>query len=209
MILLPIVTMLLTYWASVGYVNFEKNFDTTSSCQSGIQSVLGTVANSEVMCPSCNDLWDLATCAIVICFWFLFQVLLERFLPCDLVQGAPLPDGSGNRLSYRINGHLAFWVTLLVANIAWPSWVEISEGGETKSVLVFGRAPITWLYDNYSTLAFVTILWTFVLSTYLYFRSFGKGLLLAVGGNSGNPFYDYFMGRELNPRWGSFDWKEF
>jgi len=143
--------------------------------------------------------------------WFLFQVVLERILPCAIVQGAPLPDGSGNKLSYRINGHLAFWVTLLLLDVAWPQWIDIQTEGdeETKSVLVFGRAPMTWLYDNYSTLAFVTILWTILLSTYLYIKSFGKGLLLAVGGDSGNPFYDYFMGRELNPRWGSFDWKEF
>lgn len=208
-IFLPIVTMLLTYWASIGHVDFEKILDTTSSCQSDIQSMLVTFANSEALCPSCKNPWVLATCAFVVFVWFLFQVLLERFLPCDLVQGAPLPDGSGNRLSYRINGHLAFWVTLLLLNIAWPRWVEIPEGGQTKFVLVFGSAPMTWLHDNYSTLAFVTILWTIVLSTYLYFKSFGKGLLLAVGGNSGNPIYDFFMGRELNPRWGSFDWKEF
>ena len=34
--------------------------------------------------------------------------------------------------------------------------------------------------------------------------------MLAAGGNSGNVCYDFFMGRELNPRIGrSFDWKEF
>jgi len=35
------------------------------------------------------------------------------------------------------------------------------------------------------------------------------GALLAKGGNSGNPIYDFFIGRELNPRIGSFDLKEF
>lgn len=29
------------------------------------------------------------------------------------------------------------------------------------------------------------------------------------GGNTGNPIYDFFIGRELNPRIGSFDWKYF
>ena len=126
------------------------------------------------------------------------------------MEGAPLPDGSGRRLSYRINGHLAFWVTLMLLNIAWPRWVEIGTvNKDVKTVLAFGRAPMTWLYDHYTTLAFVTILWAILLATYLYIRSFGKGLLLAVGGNSGSAPYDFFMGRELNPRWGSFDWKEF
>ena len=43
-----------------------------------------------------------------------------------------------------------------------------------------------------------------VLSTGLYTASFRQGLLLAVGGDSGHPIYDFFMGRELNPCWGSF-----
>ena len=209
MIFLPIVTLLLTYWASIGRVDFGSILDTSSSCPSDFQSMFNTFINSDVLCPSCKNPSTLITCASVILLWFGFQVALERMLPCDLIQGAPLPDGSGKRLSYRINGHLAFWVTLLLLDVAWPQMVEIQEGGDVKSVLVFGRAPMTRLYNNYSTLAFVTILWTILLSTYLYIKSFGKGLLLAVGGNSGNPFYDYFLGRELNPRWGSFDWKEF
>lgn len=101
-------------------------------------------------------------------------------------------------------------MTLLLLDVAWPRWIDIDHGG--KSVLAFGRAPVTWLYDHYSTLAFVTILWTILLSAYLYVKSFfGKGVLLAVGGNSGNPFYDFFLGRELNPRClgSTFDWKEF
>jgi delta14-sterol reductase/lamin-B receptor len=39
--------------------------------------------------------------------------------------------------------------------------------------------------------------------------SFVGDKILAEGGNSGNPFYDFFIGRELNPRIYSFDWKEF
>ena len=232
MIFLPIVTLLLTYWASIGYVGFEQNSTTScgtsdsSGAGGGLISKLLKASNEDsdtctsgvdtasilsTLCPSCTNHSTLITCALVILMWFLFQVVLERILPCAIVQGAPLPDGSGKRLSYRINGHLSFWVTLLLLDVAWPQWIDIqTEGGEdTKSVLVFGRAPMTWLYDNYSTLAFVTIVWTILLSTYLYIKSFGKGLLLAVGGDSGNPFYDYFMGRELNPRWGTFDWKEF
>lgn len=100
-------------------------------------------------------------------------------------------------------------MTLLLLDVAWPHWIDIGSNEDQKTVLVFGRAPFTWLYDNYSTLALATIIWTFFLSTYLYLKSFGKGLLLAAGGNSGSTAYDFFLGRELNPRWGSFDWKEF
>eukprot|EP01084_Bolivina_argentea_P133781 236128_1 len=44
--------------------------------------------------------------------WIAFQVILERVLPCDVVPGKLTPGGRS--LSYRINGHLAFWVSLLV-----------------------------------------------------------------------------------------------
>lgn len=214
MISLPLVTLLLIYWASVGSIEFDQILPAEASCSVDagfVAVVVNKIMNSSVLCPSCTDSLVLISCALVIILWFLFQVLLERFLPCEIVLGAPLPDGSGKRLPYRINGHLAFWVTFLVLSICWPRWTEINgEFGNVKKVLVFGRAPITWLYDNYSTLAFVTIIWAALLSTYLYIKSFGKGLLLAQGGNSGNHFYDFFMGRELNPRLGaSFDWKEF
>ena len=33
--------------------------------------------------------------------------------------------------------------------------------------------------------------------------------MLAKGGDTGNAVYDFFIGRELNPRWGAFDWKSF
>jgi delta14-sterol reductase len=46
----------------------------------------------------------------------------------------------------------------------------------------------------------------FAASAYLYASSFSrgkkskKGKLLAVGGDTGNALYDFFIGRELNPR---------
>ncbi|KAL9191125.1 hypothetical protein ACHAXT_000831 [Thalassiosira profunda] len=235
-LLLPVVTLLLTYWASAGRVDFGGIWGGASECSAsdegyaayvasffystdaeeaacsstgGYATFLQTLVRSDVLCPSCTDLPALGTCALVIFLWFAFQALLERILPCEIVQGAPLPDKSGKRLAYRINGHLCFWTTLLCLEVGWPSWSEVHIGDELKSVLVFGRAPLTWLYDHHATLAFVTIIWCILLSTYLYLKSFGKGLLLAAGGDSGSPCYDYFMGRELNPRWGSFDWKEF
>jgi protein-S-isoprenylcysteine O-methyltransferase Ste14 len=42
-----------------------------------------------------------------------------------------------------------------------------------------------------------------------YAASFLPGKLLALGGNTGNPIYDFFIGRELNPSIGSLDIKYF
>jgi len=185
---LPVVLVVLTHFAAEGRVDKEYLLQLLSS---PIQFL-----------SSSFDSMKILYCMMGVLAWFLFQVILERLLPCNLVEGAPLKnDPKGKRLTYRINGHLAFWVTLLVVNSFWPSW-----DGER---LIFGRAPLYILYDNYQELALATILWCILLSTYLYIRSFRKGLLLAEGGDSGILVYDFFMGRELNPRWGSFDWKEF
>ena len=39
-----------------------------------------------------------------------------------------------------------------------------------------------------------------VLAIYVYAGSFKAGAKLAAGGNSGNWIYDFYIGRELNPR---------
>jgi hypothetical protein len=45
--------------------------------------------------------------------WFAFQAVLYLVLPGEIADGVPLPDGS--RLKYKLNGHLAFWISLLLA----------------------------------------------------------------------------------------------
>lgn len=128
--------------------------------------------------------------------WFGFQVLLERLLPGPLVEGVELPGGRG-KLKYCLNGHKAFWVSLL------------SLAGVQAACRQGGQGGLAVLYDLYPSLAGSSMLLTFGLSCYLYFSSFSPQSLLAAGGDSGNAIYDFFIGRELNPRIGSFDLKEF
>jgi len=54
-----------------------------------------------------------------------------------------------------------------------------------------------------------SIIVSFSVAIYAYLASFQEGKLLALGGNSGNIIYDFMIGRELNPRIGSFDIKYF
>lgn len=74
--------------------------------------------------------------------------------------------------------------------------------------------------DNYVQLLTANILISYALATFVYIRSFSvkagnKELReLAAGGHSGNMMYDWFIGRELNPRVtlpliGEIDIKEF
>src|ERR1051325_10533327 len=48
--------------------------------------------------------------------WWGFQAALAIVLPGRTVEGTPLADGS--RLRYRLNGWLAFWITLALAALA-------------------------------------------------------------------------------------------
>jgi Ergosterol biosynthesis ERG4/ERG24 family len=53
----------------------------------------------------------------------------------------------------------------------------------------------------------MSIVGSVVLSAYLYWSSFWGKKILAKGGNTGNAVYDFFIGRELNPRIGTLDLK--
>ena len=72
-----------------------------------------------------------------------------------------------------------------------------------------GSLNLGWVYDNYVPLMTASILFSTALTLYLYATSYAKGAVLAQGGNTGYWLYDMFIGRELNPRIGGFDLKEF
>ncbi|KAG1063686.1 hypothetical protein G6F42_027158 [Rhizopus arrhizus] len=72
-----------------------------------------------------------------------------------------------------------------------------------------GLKPLEFAYDHYVGLAFASIIFSYAISLGCYLGSFGEGKLLALGGNTGNPIYDFMIGRELNPRIESFDIKFF
>uniref|UniRef100_A0A3Q2ECN1 Delta(14)-sterol reductase TM7SF2 n=1 Tax=Cyprinodon variegatus TaxID=28743 RepID=A0A3Q2ECN1_CYPVA len=77
-------------------------------------------------------------------------------------------------------------------------------------VLLGLRAPLGFLFELLVPLAVSAIAVSFLFSIYLYVRSFlVPSHALALGGDTGNPLYDFFIGRELNPRIGNFDLKYF
>merc|ERR1719330_2214975 len=79
--------------------------------------------------------------------WFGFQVLLERVLPGRVVQGTDLaPAGGRGRLKYKMNGHLAFWVSM-GALVPLRSWLSV-------------------VYDEFQALAGASILFSMSLSSY-------------------------------------------
>ncbi|KAH9578937.1 Ergosterol biosynthesis ERG4/ERG24 [Trypanosoma melophagium] len=71
-----------------------------------------------------------------------------------------------------------------------------------------GIIRLAMIADMFVPLMIASIIISFVMSIILYAASFrSTSVLLSAGGNTGNPVYDFWIGRELNPRTCSLDWK--
>lgn len=123
--------------------------------------------------------------------WIGWDLLCHTILPAQQVEGSELQ--SGGRLRYRFNAFYTavFTLSLLAAGTA-------ARGAEFE--------VWTFIDRNYVPLFTANFLISFALATFSYIRSFSvkpgnKGFKeLAAGGDTGNVIYDWFIGRELNPR---------
>lgn len=91
--------------------------------------------------------------------------------------------------------------------LAWSSTMFTLGICAAGTVLQGPDFPVwTFIYDNYLQIVTANILIAYALATFVYVRSFSvkpgnKDLReLAEGGQSGNMLYDWYIGRELNPR---------
>ncbi|KAL9714289.1 erg24, C-14 sterol reductase [Leucoagaricus gongylophorus] len=140
---------------------------------------------------SLPSLWD-TDAALIYLSWYAFCVFAWVILPGDWVDGTVLRDGSKKK--YKINAFSTFLLALgIVSGI----------------VFNFGPQAFTILYEKWVGLLTASVLMAIAQAVYCYASSFRSGALLALGGNSGNLIYDFFIGRELNPSIGSFDIKSF
>ncbi|KAK0532609.1 erg24, C-14 sterol reductase [Tilletia horrida] len=124
--------------------------------------------------------------------WYAFTVLAWAVLPGKWVPGTVLRNG--DKLEYKINA----MATFVAAGLLAAGWIA-----------VLGVESFTVWYDHWPTLVTASLANAFTQAVYCYVSSFGQGKLTAAGGNTGNPIFDWFIGRELNPRIGSFDIKSF
>lgn len=149
-----------------------------------------SLANFPAPLPPLQAFLDAQALGVVI-LWILFQALLYILPVGKLSEGMPLR--SGQRLKYRTNGFFAMVVSAVVVAVALHQGVDL-----------------TYIHRNFLQLAVASFLLSVLLSVYLYIRSaFAEPHQLALGGNSGSVMYDFFKGRELNPRIKDFDLKFF
>ncbi|XP_036058568.1 delta(14)-sterol reductase TM7SF2 isoform X1 [Onychomys torridus] len=140
--------------------------------------------------PGLEELWS-PWALLLLFMWLGLQVALYLLPARKVAEGMELKDKS--RLRYPINGFQALVLTALLVGLG------VSAG-----------LPLGALPEMLLPLAFATTLTSFSLSLLLYAKALAAPVsALAPGGNSGNSVYDFFLGRELNPRLGSFDFKYF
>lgn len=140
--------------------------------------------------PQIGEYFNWKSMAVYV-LWFIYHSLIYISPLGYTAKGMKLKDGS--RLEYRMNGIHAFLLTHVIFAVA-----------------VMFNTPVSFVYDNYLALATSSIIFSVLLSFYLYCKSFSDEAVLAEGGDTGNMVYDFFIGRELNPRVGKmFDLKVF
>lgn len=103
-----------------------------------------------------------------------------------VVDGTVLPNGA--RLKYKLTGWYNLLLTLAVVGYF---------GIHTRQL------DLTWVHTNFLPLLTASCAFSFVLALYLYLSSADATKLRAKGGDTGHAFYDFFIGRELNPRLGT------
>lgn len=106
--------------------------------------------------------------------------------------GAVTP--SGNRLWYNINGLQAWAIShaLFIAGAVYFQWF-----------------PMTIIFDHWGSLLLIANITGFSLGIFVYLKAYFFPSYPEDRKFSGNFVYDFFMGIELNPRFGPVDFKLF
>ncbi|XP_028916425.1 delta(14)-sterol reductase TM7SF2 isoform X2 [Ornithorhynchus anatinus] len=156
------------------------------TCRSGPCSLLSLPAPL----PAPHAFWS-PRALLLLLGWLGLQAALYLLPLGPVAEGTRLPDHT--RLRYPVNGFRAL--------------------GATAALVGAGLAaglPLDALVDLLLPLASAAALTAAALSVFLYLKARrAPPCALAPGGNTGHPLYDFFLGRELNPRVGAFDLKYF
>ncbi|KAL0095569.1 lamin-B receptor-like protein [Phycomyces blakesleeanus] len=138
-----------------------------------------------------GQLYDPMAFGVYVAFVALLAIF-SLVLPGDVWPGSQLRDGT--HLKYKMNGFASLHTTFFCG---------------LYFIKDLGLKPLLFVHDHWVGLVVSSIIFSYLVSIFVYFKSFKKGALLALGGNTGNFIYDFMIGRELNPRIGEFDIKFF
>ncbi|OCT53128.1 Delta(14)-sterol reductase [Cladophialophora carrionii] len=138
-------------------------------------------------------LFDLEVTLWVLAYYAL-SLALQLFLPGQELDGTTL--GTGGRHHYKFN---AFNSALLIL-----AGLAVGTAYQGADFVVW-----TYIWDNLPQVVTANLLMSYAQAIYVYLASFSvphpgqpnpEHRELAKGGHTGNMLYDFFIGRELNPR---------
>ncbi|KIJ54961.1 hypothetical protein M422DRAFT_221390 [Sphaerobolus stellatus SS14] len=173
------------------YALFFTCSESSGGCPPPLWSLPVNFASAVTSLDWWKSLWD-TQAFLMYLGWYAFTVVAWAVLPGDWVEGTTLRNGG--KVKYKINAFSTFLLSLGLA---------------LGAIVRFGPQSFTFLYDHWVGLVTSSFIMSVVQATYVYLASFQGEELLALGGNSGNVIYDWFIGRGLNPSIGSFDIKSF
>ncbi|KAG9119791.1 erg24, C-14 sterol reductase [Ceratobasidium sp. 392] len=176
--------------ATVPLTIYFLNYACSQNSEGGLKSLRGLVASIPGL-HIWSSLFD-AEAAIAYTGFYAFTVAAWYFLPGEWIEGTELR--TGGRLKYKMNA----FATLVLTVTLTTAWI-----------LTFGPSSFTFIYNHWVGLCTAAIANSIAQAIYCYLSSLRKDSILALGGNTGNVLYDWFIGRELNSRIGSFDIKSF
>lgn len=127
---------------------------------------------------------------LIVAGWIVLQVIIYLLPVGKVVQGRPLADGKA--LDYRVNGFLALLLSLALF-----------------AACINFKVDVSLVYDSFTGIITATFCLSVVIAVIVYVMASVQKTGLSPGGNTGNIIYDFFMGHQLNPRWGKFDFKFF
>lgn len=128
------------------------------------------------------------------CNWFAFLTLLWYIIPGRWIKGTELR--TGEHLQYKMNGMYSFIIVICIVALGLYDNTHFLE----------------FIHRDFLSLLTASLIFSTGLALWSHLNSIASKdhqPLLAEGGNSGNFFYDFWMGRNLNPRVKSFDIKVF
>ena len=194
-----------------------------------IESIIGLAKEKKknsfslLMIPEkMTPVFSLESCVLFL-GWIGWCVMLHALLPASIVkEGVDITSGESGgekarfRLRYKLNGFRVFMTTAVACAVG----------------TYFGQIQLRSLHAKFLSLLTAGCAFAFALTTFLYVASFRVNkndkskkkkktrkndgidngpVVLANGGNTGNVAYDWFIGRELNPRFSNslFDAKVF
>lgn len=178
----------------------------TLSMKSGWESGLD-ILKREVGWPGLSGLFGVGAFLGTLS-WYALSLVLLAVLPSQEVEGSELKIGG--KLKYRLNCkdlQQHDRVPWLIDCTAFLSAVAIMVACAAGTMVQGPDFPVwTFITRNYVQILTANIIISYALAVWVYVLSFSvkahnrEKRELAAGGHTGNVIYDFFIGRELNPR---------